>query len=168
MTAALDIRNPYRRSDGHVGARTVLQIEHADGWHQQYAFDTHGMTSSQVAARASAIEEYHDAKAARLTGFRSVQGIEFLVNGDTFRVVDCTILDAGVTLYLDARRIAEDGAAQNVRGFPVRRSYHDIAAVPPNEEILLTMIRMLIADYATLDVATAHAEFVAKVAARRG
>jgi len=150
----LDISNPYRRADGHIGARAVLRIEREDGWNQSYHFDTHGMKSAEVVAKASEMEAYHEQKAARLNGFREISGME--IRG--YRVVDCSIHDNGVTLYLDVR--------PKVAGFPIRVRCATIDAVPSNEDIVRIITDALPASETEID--DAHAEFVRRVNEKRG
>lgn len=153
MTSVLSFENPSRRMDGHIGARATIALERADGWHQHYHFETHGMTSGQVADEIRRLEVYHAAKAERVERFRRLHG---MVVTRGFTVVDCTILDRGVTLYVDVRPQA--------KGFPLRIAYHGIENVPTNDAIL-GMIAQALPDVSAIE--TAHAEFVAKVEARR-
>jgi hypothetical protein len=150
----LDLLDPYRRKDGHIGARAVVKIEREDGWHQSYQFDTHGMTSAQVVAKAAEFETYHHQKAERLNGFREIQGTE--IGG--YRVVDCSIHDNGVTLYLDVR--------PKVSGFPIRVRCATMDAVPSNEDIVKMITGAL--PVSQTEIADAHAEFVRKVNEKRG
>lgn len=155
MKTKLELSGPYRRKDGHVGARAVLKIHgREDGWHQSYHFDTHGMTSAQVVAKAAELERYHEKKAARLNGFRSISGME--IKG--YRVVDCSIHDNGVTLYLDVRPRAH--------GFPMRKMYGNLDAIPSDEEIVAMVTAAL--PNSTDEIREAHDAFVAKVNAKRG
>jgi len=158
MRSDLRFGIPRRRADGHLGARATVAIAHEAGWHQDYSFDTHGMTSAEVAAEVARIESYHADKANRLSGFRKITGSQIVNGGVPYRIVDCTIFDAGVTLYVDVRPPAQ--------GFPLRKAYHRIEAVPSDGEI----VGMVIAALPESDeaIAAAHAEFVAKVEARRG
>lgn len=149
----LDLSSPYRRKDGHIGARAVLKIEREDGWHQSYHFDTHGMSSAQVVAKAEEIETYHAKKADRLNGFRDIQGMT--VGG--YVVVDCSIHDNGVTLYLDVR--------PNGDGFPIRVRCATMDAVPSNEDIV-KMIADALPNLSAIE--DAHSEFVRKVNEKRG
>lgn len=153
MRSRLRMEAPYKRRDGHIGARAsvaILESSHP----QTYSFDTHGMTSQQVADEAARLETYHAAKAERLERFRRLHG---MVVARGYTIVDCTILDAGVTLYVDVR--------PNATGFPLRHAYQSIGAVPTNDAILKIVAEAL-PDAGTID--DAHAEFVAKVEARRG
>ena len=155
MRTELELSNPYRRKDGHVGARAVLRIDgREDGWHQSYHFDTHGMTSAQVVAKAAEIEAYHAKKAERLNGFRKIQGS---MVGD-YGIVDCSIHDNGVTLYLDVRPVAS--------GFPIRKRYGNLDAIPSDEEIVAMVTAAL--PTSTDEIQQAHDAFVAKVNAKRG
>lgn len=154
--AGITLSSPTRRTDGQIGARAIVDVKHADNWNQQYGFDTHGMSSDAVVAKVAEITAYHDSKAARLTAFRKIQGQDVKLGGAAYRIVDCTIFDNGVTLYLDVRR---DGA--KVPGFPVRIQCYEIGKVPDDETImkLLTSRLPVEAD----EIETAHAEFAAKV-----
>jgi hypothetical protein len=156
MTSTLKLENPYARSNGQIGARATLRIDHPTR-PQSFSFDTHGMTSQQVVDEAARIENYHAAKVSRLDIFRRLHG--FVVNhgGIDFTIVDCTILDAGVTLYVDVRPPA--------KRFPLRIACHAIENIPTNDAIL-KMVTEALPD--SSGIASAHAEFVAKVEARRG
>lgn len=150
----LTLTKPYRRSDGHLGARAALLINRDDGRSQTYCFDTHGMTSAQVVEKAATIEAYHGKKAGRLNGFRSISGVE--ING--YCIVDCSIHDNGVTLYLDVR--------PKVSGFPIRKAYGNVDAIPSDEEIVAMVTAAL--PNSTDEIQKAHDAFVAKVNAKRG
>jgi hypothetical protein len=151
-------KKPTRRKDGHLGTRVKVRCE---GTHPKtYAFDTHGMNSTEVAEKIASLDAYHSAKMARLRDFGAVRGVEFVVKGDTYRVVDCTIFDAAVTLYLDVRRIEQGGKMRPVTGFPIRMKYRDIALIPSNAAIL-NMIRESLPD--DEEEKEAHNLFVRKV-----
>lgn len=146
------METPYRRADGHIGARATVDAETGD-CRQSYSFDTHGMSSGEVAAKVLELELYHAAKAARLESLRRLHG---MVVARGYAIVDCTILDSGVTLYVDVRPEA--------KGFPIRRAYQLVDLVPTNDAILKMIVEALPDDAA---IHAAHAEFVAKVEARR-
>jgi len=158
MKTTLDLRAPYRRNDGHIGAHARMKVEHPDGWVETYAFDTHGMTSQQVVDEAAAIAEHHAKKATRLTGFRSIQGMEIAAGGQVYRIVDCTIFERDIALYLDVRPRAP--------GFPTRKVYGNLDAVPSDEEIVAMVTAAL--PNSTDEIQQAHDAFVAKVKAKRG
>jgi len=148
---------PTRRAkDGQLGARASVRC---GGRHpKSYAFDTHGMTSGQVVAEAQRLSDYHEAKMAKLASFTAVRGTELNANGAVFRVVDCTIFDAGLTLYLDVRK---DGSTTPVAGFPIMVKCRVIDAIPSNAEIL-KIIRAALPD--DTSAKQAHDAFVRKVA----
>lgn len=158
MKTTLALSNPYRRGDGHIGARAAVKVEHPDGWVETYAFDTHGMTSQEVADKTAALEGHHAKKAARLTGFRLIQGNEIAAGGQVYRIVDCTIFERGIALYLDVRPRAP--------GFPIRKVYGNLDALPSDEEILAMVTAAL--PNSTDEIQQAHDAFVAKVKAKRG
>lgn len=152
MKSELRIEKPHRRSDGQVGARATVSVPH-DTRPQDYSFDTHGMTSREVVGKIADIERYHAAKVERMDRFRRLHG---MVVARGYTIVDCTILDAGVTLYIDVRPQA--------KGFPFQRAYQSISAIPTNDAIL-KIIAAALPDVDAIE--SAHAEFVAKVEARR-
>lgn len=157
---------PYRRRDGQIGAPVRMRIEHG-GWHANYSFDSHGMSSSDVAKKLDDLAAYHEKKSACMTRFRGVQGVEIENGDDTYRIVDCTVFDKAVTLYVDVRRVTAGvfkGQQREmlvpVQGFPMTTKYRDITQVPSNEAIL-AMIRENLPDDEPLEAA--HNEFVKKV-----
>jgi len=151
----LDFDKPSRRRDGQLGARANVRC--GGRWPETYVFDTHGMNSSQVAAKADELAEYHEAKMAKLESFADVRGTELVAGADTYRIADCTVFDAGVTLYLDVRKVGHRGS---VKGFPIRMKYRYLSAIPSNEEII-EIVRASLPDDA--DVKEAHDVFVKKV-----
>lgn len=161
--STLAIHSPSRRGP-HIGARAEVRIVHDSGFHQTYAFSTHGMTSDAVVDRVAEIEAYHEAKTARLLSMRSLHGHEFTVESKGFRIVDCAIFDKGVTLYVDVRDISQE-PAQQVAGFPMRVSYRALGAVPDEAAILAAVVAKI---PPTENLEAANAAFVAKVTAKRG
>lgn len=135
----INFSRPYRRKDKRLGARARVTATHK-GFDAPYAFDTHGMTAEEVAARISAVQRHHERRADRLTGFIAVRGREYVRNGDVYRIVDCTILDNGrpdgpVQLYVDVRRIVGSQMLA-VDGFPLKQRYTDVQEVPPDGAIV--------------------------------
>jgi hypothetical protein len=154
----IDFDKPHRRRDGHVGARAYVRCV---GSHPKtYAFDTHGMTSTQVAEKINAFAMYHDAKMAKLREYGAVRGVEFVVDGTVYRVVDCTIFDAGVELYVDVRRVEESGMFP-VAQFPLRMKYRDIALLPSVTKITDDIRAAL--PTGDSETENLHHEFVTKV-----
>lgn len=154
----LDFGKPSKRQDGQIGARAKVRCEGAHP--KTYAFDTHGMNSSEVAAKAREMSDYHDAKMARLADLADVRGHEFTVGDDVFRVVDCTIFDQAVTLYLDVRKIEQDGRMTQVHGFPIHKRCRSIDGIPSNA-VIIQMMRDVLPNEES--VQSAHEEFVQKV-----
>lgn len=163
LGTGLTLVSPSRRK-GQIGALAEIRTE-ANGYTQTYAFNTHGMTSDAVVARVAELEAYHDAKTGLLVTLRGLLGTEFTVGDESFRIVDCTIFDKGVTLYVDVRNISQD-SVQKVAGFPMRVSYRSLDAIP-DEAAILAMTTARIPEPAAV-IAAAHAVFVGKVTAKRG
>jgi hypothetical protein len=160
MKTELVLHSPYRRKDGQIGSQAEVTISgHPEGWSGFYRFDTHGMTPAQVIDKGKEIKAYHEAKATRLTGFRGVQGV---VLQSAYQIVDCTIFDRDVTLYLDVRKVALDGVQEKVHGFPIELRYYSMDKVPTDKEIL-EIVSAALPKFQD-DVTSAHDAFVAKVA----
>jgi hypothetical protein len=155
----VELHNPYRRADGQIGARVEVHLPGVTR-----SFDSHGMTSNQVVAKIAEIEAQHAIRTGRLTGFRAIQGSEIVRGGKTYRVVDCTIMDGGVTLYLDVR-LVDGSEMRRVDGFPIKKAYHLLSSVPPDAEVA-AMVRAALPEDSEA-VQKAHEEFVAKVKAKR-
>lgn len=156
---------PYKRRDGKLGARVSVRCE-SRGWHGQIDFDSHGLTSAEVAARIDAFAAKHEAKASRLTDFRAVLGTEIVAHGVVYRIVDCTIRGDRDDLYVDVRRLDQQGEeiVARVAGFPLQRRYPAIADIP-NMQAIVQMVRQALPDDER-EVEKLHEEFTRKVAAK--
>jgi hypothetical protein len=126
------------RKDGKISAEArVVLFDVPGGWRGHYRFSTRGMTPDQAAANLAHLEAHFAKKAEHLNRFRTIQRVEFVVGTDAYRITDVTIIDIGegggeVELYVQVKRIDQTGALVKVDGFPWRRRFASIDAVPAN------------------------------------
>jgi hypothetical protein len=153
----------FTRGRGKAGA--MMQVEVKDGFAQVYEIPTHGMTKQEVDAAVEEIVSYHAKKVARLANFPAIVGSEFTQSGQSYRVTDCTVREAGnmVELYLCVRRVLgpkPDGPFgprndERLLGMPMKLKYGSIDDVP-NDSQIVNLLREWVREYAA-DVAS-HAE----------
>ena len=147
---------------GHLGARMFARHAH-NGWEARYEVDSHGKTSSEIAAYLVELDARHQRWAERMTGLQSLLGVEIAVSRETFRITGATIPPRSQEqhfLIVGVRRV--DGEQlRKVDGFPLKIRLRSIDDCPSNEEIIEEITVNLNAESG---VAAAHEEFVGKVA----
>jgi hypothetical protein len=145
---------------GHLGARMFAKLD-SGGWEARYEVDSHGKTSTEIAAHLVALGERHDRWAARMTGLQDLRGVEI----GAFRITGATIPPRSQEqhfLIVGVRRVDGENLVK-VDGFPLEVRLRSIDECPTNEEILAMVTEKL---GAVDSVAAAHEEFVAKVASK--
>ncbi|GEM_PF-5135708 len=147
---------PIRDKRGRHGVRIAIEITDSP-WHGRYEFTTHGMHSSEVAAKRDAIIAHHEKISARLVDFAAVLGSRTIA-GDSVVVRDCTIRERGTNVELFVSFINADGTKTRIR-----RIYRDIDAVPSNAEINQTIRDSVIAAKAAQRDANDHVAAVRRV-----
>lgn len=120
--------------DRHGRRASSVNLNFDDGgWNGHYSFVTHDMTPAQVQARHDEILAHHQAKAARMTGFRQVEGSRKFA-GSEFEI-RIAIVEQGADVRLTLR-VIPDGEKQ----INLDAVYPDVASLPTDAEIL-TMCR---------------------------
>jgi hypothetical protein len=163
----LNFGQPTRRKDGHIGARANVSVRGEGGADGYYSINTHGLTSSQVAAEVDRIHAFHDARAARMDGLRAIQAEPIAVGDATYRVVDLTVRyptnAMHCTLYIDVRQMV-NGAKVKVAGFPMRVPYANPSEMPDDAAIVALITAAI--PHETEDLISLHEEFVSKVSGK--
>ena len=159
---------PTKRRDGKVGAHCLVELK-SGGWCGEYAIDTHGLTPEETVDRIAKVEEYHAKKAAKLTQYRPLQGVEFVSLSEVYRITDCTVREIGtdVELYLNVRypyfEMVNGVSVEQTRcvpGFPKRIVAPTVDELPTNEQIT-EMVRVALA--AETSVEDKHESYVQRV-----
>lgn len=125
------------RRNGRLGARVFLERTE-NGWTCNYTLDTHGLNEEQVAEAIEEKREHHRQKAARIDGF--VAGVidhEFQVGTETWRVLDCMLLEVGngVELFVQAAPVSGPKFDKR-RIVRTKGQYRSIDNVPDDAAIL--------------------------------
>lgn len=124
---------------GKLGARAKLKVARG-GWEAHYHLDSHGKNPARVADDLDAIEQHHDAWAARQTEACTAQGAEFTIGADLYRVVDFTIppreMGQRFRVLVGVRRVEAGDRLVKVEGFPLVLWYDSISEIPPNASII--------------------------------
>jgi hypothetical protein len=162
---------PTRRQDGHLGARAFVKFSHK-GWDAHHHVDSHGHSSSSLAAHVSSLEEQHRVWAEAIDDLQRYTNYTFIYRGNRYHIVDCTIpsrTSPPWELVIGLRRDANypilgtEPDFQKVEGSPIRVRLASLSEIPNRhaiEDIVFAHIRNL------HGVSDAHAEFQAKVKAR--
>lgn len=145
-----------------LGARAHVRVER-DGWQAAYHVDTHGKSSSAVADEIDQLDAHHAEWSARQTMCGAALGVEFVIRGEVFRIVDFTIPvvqpGARPRVLVGVARI--NGARlQHVSGFPRTFRYETISDIPPNAAIISEVRAFL---EARDEASVAHQTFIDKV-----
>jgi len=145
---------------GELGARVIVRVD--GSYAGRYSFDTHGMSPDDVTAKIAELQVYHDKKCARLAGFAGVIGVEFVIGGRVFRIIDCTITEVGgqPELYVDVRELVGNERVPAGSDFPLRLRFASIGDVHENATIV-ALARGLA--QSQIDTAAAHAAFTSRV-----
>lgn len=153
-----------RNAARHLGSRAFLKIGDG-GWDAPYEVDTHGLSPEKFAERVEKVRERHRAWAERMDTFGEVTDTELSVNGETFRIVDCTVparAQGPVTLIVGVRRIVTGGALAKVEGWPVELLYESIEEIPDTAGIVEEVRSRL---DSRQEVAVAHEDWTARARA---
>lgn len=125
----IDVGKHYRDKSGRVGAPVRLNLSDG-GWDGKYHFLTHGKNPAEIAAEVGRITAHHQAKAARLTGFQSIDRT-FKVRGTNFLIASLTVDERGIDVELRLR--VESEGLEVAR---IRKVFGNVAAVPTDAEIV--------------------------------
>lgn len=129
----------HRRSR-KLGARAFVVPTNAHGWDARYEIDTHGLSPAQVADKLAKLEVRHEKWARRISGFGALLDVEVVVEGEIYRIADCTI-PAGrpfddAELIVGIRHVTQTGELQRVPGWPIRLRFNSIDDVWPDARII--------------------------------
>lgn len=162
MTTTVDFGPVSRDPAGKLGARAFVDTNE-NGWTGVYEFDTHGLSPQGVEATLAAIAVYHQKKAARLSTFGAVRGVESVISKRLFRIIDCTLWEEGgdALLFVDVKEIIGQ-EARGVAGFPLRQRFANVDDVPDNTTIV-GLAFAVASDRVVVE--QAHADFVTRAAA---
>lgn len=156
---------PVSIHGGKVGSHVELHLlAEADGeWSGVYHFPSHGMSPHQFARRVAEITRAHHAKSERLNGFVELRKKDLVVDGETYRVVDCNLVERGTDYELKLAVARQPYNFQPILRMDHRDGllYPSVDAVPSDREIEL-MVRTMIATKRVREAE--HDRFVADVA----
>ncbi len=125
---------------GRGRTRKIARIDvDGDAVDGHYQIDVNGLSAEQIARAVRTTHEHHDKRAARVDSFRrNVQGTQFTVAGQRYRIVDCTIFyhpDGRFRHVLMNVRVQVGDAWQQADNFPAKLTFTTIDDVPSDEEL---------------------------------